>query len=356
MSIHEKNDVVVIGGGAFGCTLASLLADAGSKVTVWVRQKKIADEINQKHTCLRYLGERGLSSHLRATLDLGYAVKSTKVILVAIPAQSFREVSRELGGFIEGDQVVVHATKGIELKSFDRMSEILRQETCARKIGVLSGPNLAKELVLGLPSGALIASRYPQVCRVMQDLFLKTPLRLYRGRDVIGTEVSGAFKNIIAFAVGLADGMGFKDNTKALLTTRGYAEMVAFGVSLGADKDTFAGLAGMGDLMATCGSPLSRNRSAGKRVGMGEDWREVVASTGSVTEGIATTKAVHEKAKSLPLRLEITAAMHDFLYEGLSKKDLVERLMAVPVGVEMAKLQIPAAFAQDAPLVKGALL
>ncbi len=339
MSGRDDVDVLVVGGGAFGTSLASLLVGLGRRAKLWVRRAEQAEEINTTHRNSRYLPGFDLPEKLEAVCDLGKAVAGAPLILIVVPSKSFREVAREVGDHIEGDQILVHATKGIEIETFKRMSEVLREETCALKIGVLSGPNLSKEIMAGHPAGALLASRYREVVDRTQAQFAGGRLRLYGGEDVIGTEVGGAFTNIIALAAGMADGLDFGDNTKALLVTRGLSEMARFGVAAGADVLTFGGLAGIGDLMATCASELSRNRQVGLRLARGEDLEEIIASTHQVAEGVTTTRAVHSQALTLGLDLPIVRAVHGRLYEGWSTREVIENLMSIPVGEEMARLR-----------------
>src|SRR4030095_8004004 len=251
---------------------------------------------------------------------------------------SFREVTRQVGDYLSGEQVLVHATKGIEPVTYRRMSEIFKVEACALKIGVISGPNVAKELMKGDAAGAVIASHYEEVIRKIQNLYGGSSLRLYGGHDVIGAEVGGAFKNIIALVTGCASGMGFGDNTKSLVITRGLFEMAQYGVALGADVLTFGGLAGIGDLMATCNSPLSRNYQVGIRLSKGESLQEIIDSTRQVAEGVPTTRAVHEQAKVLSLDLPFVRSAHATLYEGHSVRDLFLRLSERPTAMEMVRL------------------
>lgn len=333
--MNQKN-VLVVGGGAFGSTLASILSARGRHVKLWVQRTELKDEINKFHRNKRYLGDCPLNKGVIATNDLENGVKQADVVLIAVPSQAFRDVARALGIFFKGDHIVVHVSKGLELESHCRMTEILRQETCVRKIGVMTGPNLAKELILGQPSGAIIASRFPEVCQTLQELFAQSPLKLYRSEDMTGAEICGAYKNIIAFIVGIADGMGYGDNTKALLATRGYAEMVEFGMTFGACGSTFCGLAGIGDLMATCYSPLSRNRQVGCRVGKGDDWREVLSKTPGVIESIGCTKVIYEESVKKKLSLPLVEALFDFLYHETSLGELGERLMSMSTGAEIS--------------------
>jgi len=339
MSARSDLDVLVVGGGTFGSTLATLLSGQGHRVELWVRRKEQVKEINEKHTNSRYLGEFKLHENLRATTDLAASVPKTPVVLVVVPSKFFRGVAREIGDSLEGDQILVHATKGIEIDTFKRMSDILREETCAKKIGVVSGPNLAREIIAGQPAGALVASRYDEVADSIQALFEGSWMRMYAGRDVIGTEIGGSFKNIIALAAGVADGMGLGDNTKALLITRGLSEMARFGVAEGADVFTFGGLAGIGDLMATCASPLSRNHQVGERLAKGEKLKKIIESMTQVAEGVTTTKAVFKQVQHLGLDLPIVRAVYGLLYKDWPGKKALENLMAIPVGRELAALR-----------------
>lgn len=331
-------DALVVGGGSFGTTLATLVAERGRRVMMWVRRDEQAAEINEEHTNSRYLPGFTLPPDLRATSDLEAAVRGAPVVIMAVPSRSFREVARRVGDHIRGDQVLVHGTKGIEIETFKRMTEVLREETCSLKVGVISGPNLAREIMSGYPSGAAVASRYDEVVGKVQDLFRGGRMRVYTGRDVVGTELGGAFKNIIALATGVSDGMGFGDNTKALLMTRGLSEMVQFGVANGADVFTFGGLAGIGDMMATCASPLSRNYRVGTGLAQERDLDDIVAELGQVAEGVPTTAAVNRQAAELDLDLPIVREVHAVLYEGHTARQAVENLMTLPVGQELAYL------------------
>ncbi|MBN2498115.1 MAG: NAD(P)-dependent glycerol-3-phosphate dehydrogenase [Deltaproteobacteria bacterium] len=332
-------DALVVGGGSFGTALATILAGMDRRVRLWVRREEQADEINRGHTNQRYLPDFELPESLQATIDLQGSLSQCRVVLMSVPSRSFRSVARQLGDHLRGDQILVHTTKGIEKDSFSRMSEILRQETCVLKVGVLSGPNLARELMAGHPAGALIASRYDEVIAAVQALFAQSRLRVYGGRDVTGTELGGAFKNIIALAAGVADGLGFGDNTKSLLITRGLSEMARFGVARGADVFTFGGLAGIGDLMATCASPLSRNHKVGEQLAAGKPLEEILSSMAQVAEGVPTTEAVYQQCRRMGLDLPIVRAVHGMLFEGWSPQHALETLMGLDVGRELAALR-----------------
>ena len=334
-----QQDVLVVGGGAFGTTLAHSLAAIDRRVLLWVRREDQARAINETHENPGHLPGLTLASGLRATTDLRDAVRRSPIVLVVVPSRWFRGVAREIGDHLVGDQILVHATKGIEQGSFKRMSEVLKEETCALKIGVLSGPNLAREMAQGKPAGALVASRFDEVVHRVQGLFQGSLLRLYGGHDVIGAEIGGAFKNIIALAAGVVDGLALGDNMKALLITRGLSEMARFGVALGAEVFTFGGLAGIGDLMATCASPLSRNHQVGVRLAAGESVNDIEASMSSVAEGVPTTRAVHEQALARGLDLQIVRGVYGVLYGGAAPAEAIRELLQSPAGDEMAALR-----------------
>jgi glycerol-3-phosphate dehydrogenase (NAD(P)+) len=332
-------DVLVVGGGSFGTALAHVLAANGRRARLWVRRPEIAAEVNERHTNTAYAPGAALAPALTATAELAPSVREAAVVLVAVPSRAFREVAAALGEHLEGDQILVHGTKGIELGTGKRMSEILREETCCLKIGVLSGPSLAAEVMAGHPAGALVASRFDEVVAAVQRLFAGSWLRVYGGRDVVGTEVGGSFKNVIALAAGVVDGLGLGDNTKALLVTRGLSEMAQFGVALGGEVFTFGGLAGVGDLVATCASELSRNHQVGERLGKGEPLEAILASLTHVAEGVPTARAVHQQALRRRLDLPIAAAVHAVIADGTRARDAVKALMARPAGDELAQLR-----------------
>jgi glycerol-3-phosphate dehydrogenase (NAD(P)+) len=340
MNRARELEVVVVGGGAFGTTLAALLAERGRAVELWVRRPEQAQAINREHVNPAYLPGVALPASLKAVNDLGAAVRRAPFVLLAVPSQWFREAARAVGDALTGDRVVVHATKGLERVSGRRMSEILHQETCARKVGVLTGPCLAREIGAGLPAGALCASRYDEVVERTQGLFAGARLRVYGGRDVVGAEVCGAFKNIIALAAGVADGLGLGDNAKALLLTRGLSEMARFVSAQGGDVLTCGGLAGVGDLITTCASSLSRNHQFGVRLARGEPCAQILASLTQVAEGVPTCAAVHARAGARGLDMPIVRAVHGLLYEEWGASQALEWLMARPVGVELATLSV----------------
>ena len=328
-------EALVVGGGSFGTALATLLARNHRKVLLWVRREEQAHEINRNHSNKTYFPGKPLPPQLRATTDLAEAMGQVPVLFVAVPTKGFRDVARQIGDHLTGDQILIHATKGIEPGTFKRMSEVLREETCGLKVGVISGPNLAEELMDGNPAGATVASHYDEAALKAQELFQGSPLRLYATRDVIGTEIGGAFKNIIALMSGAAQGLKFGANTKALIVTRGLAEMARYGIALGAEEATFSGLAGIGDLMATCSSTLSRNFRTGLRYAQGEKLEDILGSSHQVVEGVPATLAVHQQAQALGLDLPMVRAVYGAFYEGREIQDLLAGLMERRTGREI---------------------
>lgn len=339
MSGRDGMDLLVVGGGRMGTALGSVIASNDKRVTLWVRREELAREINEAHRNEGYLPGAELHPGLRATTDLGQ-LSQTPVVLVAIPSQSFRQVVRTVGDHVQGDQVVVHATKGFELDSFKRMSQLLREETCTQKVGVLSGPTIAAEALAGHPSGLLLASPFDEVIERVQALFEDCYIRVYGARDVIGTEVAGAFKNVIAVAAGAVTSIGYGDNTKWLLVTRGLNEMARLGVAMGSELLTFGGLAGVGDLAATCASPLSLSFQLGQRLASRDESVEtILKSFPSTLEAVPTTAAVHRHASRLGLELPIVRAVYGLLHEGWAIARCLEMLMSIPVGRELAALR-----------------
>lgn len=327
--------VAVVGSGSWGTTLAKVAAENGRKTLLWTRRQELCDEINRSRRNQSYLPDIELPPLLEATSDLERIAKSAKLVLMVVPSHGLREIAFALGGFLTGEHVIVHATKGIERKSYKRMSEVLREETCVRRVGVLSGPNLALELALGQPTGTLIASQYDEVVQRCQRLFGNGYFRVYQSRDVVGAEVGGAFKNVVAIAAGVAGGLGLGENSKALLITRGLAEMAKLGIAMGGELATFAGMAGIGDLIATCSSNLSRNHQVGVRLARGETIEHIQAQMQMVAEGVKTTRAISDFALRHGLDLPIVRAVYRLLYEGCDIATALRDLMATPTGLEL---------------------
>jgi glycerol-3-phosphate dehydrogenase (NAD(P)+) len=330
--------VAVVGAGSWGTTLAKVLGENGRRTLLWARRAELCRQINETRENAVYLPAAHLPESVEATADIERVCKTCKLILLVVPSHGLRQIANEIGAHLTGEHVVVHATKGIEQRSHKRMSEVLREETCVRKLGVLTGPNLAGELALGQPAGALVASRFDEVFQRSHAALHNEYFRVYWGHDVIGAEIGGAFKNIVAVAAGVATGLGFGENSKALLLTRGLNEMARFGAAVGADVLTFGGLAGMGDLVATCSSSRSRNHQVGLRLTRGERLEAIQEQMKMVAEGVKTTRAVHDYCQEKGLDLPIVRAVYRLLYEGGSLPDLLRDLMAVPTGEEFLML------------------
>ena len=333
-----KELVGVIGGGMWGSTLSWLLAKNGNEVIQWHRRKDPVDEINKKHTHGKCMGGMRLPSNLRATVDLEEAVYEVSTVLLVIPSSAFREVVTKVGEYLNGEQIVLHGTKGIEIEGLFRMSEILKQETCCKKIGVLSGPNLAKEILAGQPTATTIASKFGDVIKTGQKLLGSPVFRVYGSRDPVGAEIGGALKNIVALSAGMTSGLGFGDNSKAALLTRGIAEITRMGIKLGADPLTFSGLSGIGDLIATCASPLSRNHQVGFRLGKGETLEAILDSMVQVAEGVKTTEAVHRMTVKHNVDMPIAEGVYSVLYKEMSIPETLRILMNRPHRHELDRM------------------
>ncbi len=327
--------VAVLGGGNWGTTVAHLAATAGSDTLLWLRDAKSAAEVNAKHTNSKYTKDYPLHPKLRATTDLPEALRHARLIIAVIPSGAFRDVLRDLGPLIHGDQIFLHATKGLELGSGKTISQIVKEETAIRKLGVLSGPNIANEILMGLPSATVVASRYPEVVETAQQALVSEKFRVYANRDVIGVELAGALKNIVAIGSGIVTGLKLGENTRALLMTRGLAEMVRYAGTYGARPMTFAGLAGMGDLVVTCSSQHSRNYRVGLGLSEGKKLEDVLASLGMVAEGVKTVRVVRQIAAEKHLYMPITEGLWKVIEEGLDVREGMKMLMTLPSRAEV---------------------
>lgn len=318
--------ISVIGGGSWGTTIAHLIAQNGFPVRLWMRDPEQVRILNENHRNPRYLADLDLDPRLLATTSLAEAAQAATLFIMT-PSHSFRSVMNELGNHLDGSKVLIHGVKGIEPGTFKRMSELIREETCCRKIGVLSGPNLAKEVAAGQPSATVIASCFQEVIDAGILALKSKTFRVYGNSDVIGTELGGALKNILAIASGITHGLGFGDNTKAFLLTRGLTEMTRLGTSMGAEAQTFSGLSGIGDLLATCFSPLSRNYQVGYRLARGETLEAVTADLKQVAEGVRTTKTVTEYARAHHVYMPITESVYRVLFEGTTPEKALGELL-----------------------------
>ncbi|WP_122898692.1 NAD(P)H-dependent glycerol-3-phosphate dehydrogenase [Acinetobacter sp. B51(2017)] len=307
--------VTVLGGGSFGTAMANTAARNGCDTMIWIRNPEVAAEMNHTHLNQHYLPDFLLEQSLRAESDLETAVRDRDIILVAIPSHSFRSVLQQIKPFITS-QAVISLTKGIEAETFSFMSDIIRAELPEVPYGVLSGPNLAKEIVAGQPAGTVIASQSELVRYAVQQALHSALFRVFASDDVHGVELGGALKNIYAVAMGIAAAYNVGENTKSMLLTRALAEMSRFAVKLGANPLTFLGLSGVGDLFATCNSPLSRNYQVGFALGKGKSLEQATTELGQTAEGINTIIQVRKRAQELEVYMPITTALYAVIFEG----------------------------------------
>lgn len=320
----------VLGTGSWGTALAIVLADNGHEVMMWGRRKDQVDEMNANHTNERYLPGIRIPDRIQATVSMEQAVDEAEVIVLVVPTKAMREVASQLNKILKAPVMMIHAAKGIEIDSLKRVSEIIEDEIDADKrknIAVLSGPSHAEEVSLRQPTTVTVSSTDPDTAKALQDLFINLRFRVYTNPDMMGVELGGALKNIIALGAGLSDGIGYGDNAKAALITRGLAEISRLGIKMGANPLTFSGLAGMGDLIATCTSKHSRNWRAGHMLGKGKSLDEVLDSMGMVVEGVRTTEAAYRLARREEVEMPITNTLHRVLFENQLPKEAVESLM-----------------------------
>ena len=321
--------VAVVGAGSWGTAFATIPAERGVPTTLWARREDLAESISGRHENPDYLPGVELPRSLVATHDLEQALAGAGVVVMAIPSHAFRDVFREVLPHLGGDSSVVSLTKGLEQGSLKRMTEVMAEEggLDPARLGVVTGPNLAREIAGRQPAASVAACTDDDRCAEWQGLFMGPTFRVYTNPDVVGCELAGAIKNVIAIAAGIADGMRFGDNSKASLITRGLAELARLGQAMGGNPLTFAGLAGMGDLVATCISPLSRNRTVGEQLGKGRSLDEIVAEMHMVAEGVKTSRAVVDLAGREGVEVPISEHVVRVLYEGVSPQDMVASLM-----------------------------
>lgn len=320
----------VMGAGSWGTAFAVVLADAGNDVHLWGRRAELCEGINTQHRNLDYLPDVELPDTIRATSDPAEALADADVVVLAVPSQQLRANLTDWGKFIPDKAVMVSLMKGVELGTHKRMSEVIAELTGAgpERIAVVSGPNLAKEIALREPAASVVACEDESVALALQKLCHTASFRPYTNTDVIGCELGGTTKNIIGLAVGVCVGLGFGDNTKASVITRGLAESARLGVAIGADPMTFAGLAGMGDLVATCSSPLSRNRTFGEKLGQGMSVEEVMAQTNQVAEGVKSCQSVSELAAMHGVDMPIAEHVAALIAGEMNPEQLVKALIS----------------------------
>ncbi|MFI5754091.1 NAD(P)H-dependent glycerol-3-phosphate dehydrogenase [Streptomyces sp. NPDC051569] len=322
--------VAVFGAGSWGTAFAMILADAGCEVTIWGRRQEIADIINTTRTNPDYLPGLELPAGVTATTDPAAAASGADFTVLTVPSQTLRGNLAEWAPLLPGDTVLVSLMKGVELGTAKRMSEVIEEvaKVPAERVAVVTGPNLAAEIAARMPAAAVVACRDEAVAQRLQSACHTPYYRPYTNTDVVGCELGGAVKNVIGLAVGIADGMGLGDNTKASLMTRGLAETTRLGMAMGADPHTFSGLAGMGDLIATCSSPLSRNHTFGTNLGRGMTLQETIAVTKRTAEGVKSCESVLDLARRHRVDMPITETVVDIVHNGKPPLVALKELMS----------------------------
>jgi glycerol-3-phosphate dehydrogenase (NAD(P)+) len=328
---ENKEAIAVVGAGSWGTALAMVLADNGREVRLWSHNESQVNEINQYHMNKKYLPEIQLPELIAAYASLSDALAGIKTVILAVPTKAIREVLGKVRTVQNSPLTIAHVSKGIEPDSLLRISELIKEEMpreLLKAVVVLSGPSHAEEVSRRHPTTVTVSSEDMSAAEEIQDLFINHNFRVYTNPDVIGVEIGGALKNIIALAAGITDGLGYGDNAKAALITRGLAEIARLGTKMGANPLTFSGLAGIGDLIVTCTSVHSRNWRAGNLLGKGNNLEEVLDNMGMVVEGVRTTKAAYQLAQKYNVSMPITYALYDVLFNGKNAKDAVDVLMA----------------------------
>ncbi|MDZ7806225.1 MAG: NAD(P)H-dependent glycerol-3-phosphate dehydrogenase [Gracilimonas sp.] len=327
----SNKNVTVIGAGSFGTALAMVLDQAGNTVQIWAREEEIANRINEDHINPSYLNDIELPESIVAYNDIDECLQSQDMVVFATPSHALREVAEKVKPCLDGHEILVTVAKGIENDTFNTMSQVLIEvmegTTYEDNIGVLYGPSHAEEVGKLKPTTVVAAAYSTRTAKIIQETFLTPMFRVYLNNDVIGVEIGGSVKNIMAIAAGIVDGAELGDNAKAALITRGLHEMKRMGQMLGAHSDTFSGLTGMGDLIVTCTSSHSRNRSVGFRIGQGEKLDAIINSMNMVAEGVKTTKSVRDWAEQNNIEMPITQAVYSILFENMDPRDALYKLM-----------------------------
>ena len=330
MSGETKESVAVVGAGSWGTAFAAMLAGRHDSVALWAHEAEVCAGIRDRRENRTFLPGIALPEGVRPTNDLAAAVSGKSVVIFAVPSQHLRDIGTRTAPHLSPDACLVSLAKGVENGTLKRMTEVLAEASPphAPRVAALSGPTFAREVAEGKPTGATVAARDLSVAHRLQHALSGSRFRLYADEDVTGIEISGALKNVMAIAAGMADGLGFGHNARALLISRGLAEITRLGVRLGADPQTFAGLAGMGDLVLTCTGDLSRNRTVGMRVGRGERIGEVLAGMTMVAEGVRTAVSAVELSRRTGVPMPISEKVHGILHEGKDVREAVNELFS----------------------------
>lgn len=319
----------VLGTGSWGTAFAKVLADAGTDVVLWARRPQVAEAVNERHENPEYLPGIVLPDRVRATCQAREAVEGAQFVVLAVPSQSLRDNLLSVASALTPGAVLVSLMKGVELGTTKRMSEVVREvaDVGAEQVAVVTGPNLAREIALEQPAATVVACADGAAAARLQAASTTSYFRPYTNTDVVGCELGGAVKNVIALATGMAEGMGLGDNTKATIMTRGLAETARLGVALGADPRTFSGLAGLGDLVATCSSPLSRNRTFGEKLGRGRSLEQVQAEQSQTAEGVKSCRAILDLARKHDVDMPITEQVVAVCFDGKHPREVIGDLM-----------------------------
>lgn len=323
--------LTVLGAGSWGTALAIVLADNGHHVKLWGHRPEAIEELNRTRRNEKYLPGIELPSNITGYSDLRESLEEVQTIVLAVPTKAIRDVLKDISSMLEKEMTIVHVSKGIEPNTLMRISEIIEEEMPShllKDVVVLSGPSHAEEVSRRHITTVTSSSKNMEAAEYIQDLFMNQHFRVYTNPDVIGVEIGGSLKNIIALAAGITDGLGYGDNAKAALITRGLAEIARLGSKMGGNPLTFSGLTGIGDLIVTCTSVHSRNWRAGHLLGKGQNLDEVLDNMGMVVEGVRTTKAAYQLAKKYNVKMPITEALYEVLFNGQSPKVAVDSLMA----------------------------
>lgn len=334
--IENPTHVAILGSGAWGTTFAMVMADAGCQVKIWGRSEQVCDQITSAHRNSRNLPGVSLPESITASTDAAGVLADADIVVIAIPSQSARETLTSMRDLVPEHAIAVSLMKGIELSTDQRMSQVVSDALAIapERVAVVSGPNLAREIAEHQPTATVVAAADDTTAQLVARACSTAYFRPYTNSDIIGVELCGAVKNVIAIAVGIAQGRGFGLNTTATVITRGLTEITRLGTALGAVPETFPGLAGLGDLMATCASPLSRNHTLGRHIGEGLNLEEALAGTGGTAEGVKSSRSVLELAKRLGIEMPITEAVVAVLHEGMPVDDMAPGLLARPQKAE----------------------
>lgn len=326
----EKHSLqtTVLGGGSFGTVLASIVSNNGFPCSLWLRDPEDAEAAQTSRINKKYLPEFRLPPDMNVGSNLSELVSGADVVMIAVPGKSVRDVARSIKGLIHKDAVIISGTKGIEPGTGELMSQVITEELPGHEIGILSGPNLAVEIAEGQLTGSVIASQNQDICQLVQKLMASRSFRIYSNDDVTGVELGGVLKNIYAILSGVAAGRGDGANTVSMMMTRGLAEMCRYAEAYGANPATFMGLSGIGDLIATCSSSLSRNYRVGYLVGQGKSLDEAQEEIGQTAEGVNTVNVVIEQAQKLSIDMPLAQGLYHILYSGRSLDELVQELMS----------------------------